>query len=367
MRLFIFFLVLSVSTAVPAQGKKLQPGFDPQEYAELLSLSFNGSSIADTIKRKNTKDRYTLVYRSPETGLLNRWQFFIRNDNVGVLELRGTVNKFPSWLENFYAAMIPAQGSIRLNDSTLFPYKFAENKKAMVHVGWTIGVGYMGPAIVKFINSYFSRNGVSECLIIGHSQGGALSQLMRSYLAYEQKEKRIPAAIHFKTYSSAAPKTGNLYYAYDYDFINRGGWAFTVVNSADWVPEVPFSIQTLNDFNTTNPFTDVKDILKKQKLIVRLGGRIVYNKLNRSTRKAQRRMTRYLGHKTYKAVRKELPQLQEPVYAKGNNYMRAGTPVILMADDDYYREFPENSKNRFMHHLFPAYYYLLKKYYPLTQ
>lgn len=342
----------------------LKPGFDPVEYGQLLSLTFYGSSIPDSNQRKMVKDPYQLQYRSPETGLLNRWQFFVRNDNVGVIELRGTIQQLASWLENFYGAMVPAKGMLQLNDSTQFDYTFSEDPKAMVHVGWTIGIGHIGPAIVRKIREMYDTQQVKEILIVGHSQGGALSQLLRSYLHYEQKAGRIPGDVFFKTYSSAAPKTGNLFYAYDFDFITRGSWALTVVNSADWVPETPFSIQTLKDFNVTNPFTEAKPILKKQKLLVRLAGKIIYNKIDRSTRRAQKRMGKYLGPMVYKQVKQFLPQLQQPQYAGGNNFMRAGTPVVLLADAEYYARFPEFSQFKFSHHLYASYSYLLKKHYP---
>jgi len=66
-----------------------------------------------------------------------------------------------------------------------------------------------------------------------------------------------------KTYASAAPKPGNLYYAYEYEAMTQNGWAFNVVNSADWVPEGPFSIQTTNDYNTLNPFKYIDVALQK--------------------------------------------------------------------------------------------------------
>ncbi len=342
----------------------LKPGFDPIEYGQLLSLTFYGSSIPDSNQRKKIKDPYQLNYRSPETGLLNRWQFFVRNDNVGVIELRGTIQQLASWLENFYGAMVPAKGSLQLNDSTRFDYTLSEDPKAMVHAGWTIGIGHIGPAIVSKINEMYKAQQIKEIIIVGHSQGGALSQLLRSYLHYEQKAGRIPGDVFFKTYSSAAPKTGNLFYAYDFDFITRGSWALTVVNSADWVPETPFSIQTLKDFNITNPFTEAKPILNKQKLLVRLAGKIIYNKIDRSTRRAQKRMGKYLGPMVYKQVKQFLPQLTQPSYAGGNNFMRAGTPVVLLADAEYYAKFPEFSSFKFSHHLYASYSYLLKKHYP---
>lgn len=357
----VFLLAINI---VSAQNK-LQPGFDGTEYANLLSLTFHRSSIADSILRKTVKDPYKMEYRSEEAGLQNCWTLYLRDDNVAVIDLRGTVNHLPSWLANFYAAMIPATGTLQLNDSTKFDYQLANDPKAMVHAGWTIAIGHLAPDIIKKINGYYNRKGVKEFYIAGHSQGGALAFLLRSYLHYQQQKKAIPADIIFKTYCSAAPKPGNMHYAYDFDFITRGGWAFNVVNAADWVPETPFSIQTLNDFNPVNPFVNTKAILKKQKLLIRIAGNMVYNKLERKPRKAQKKMEKYLGKVVYKrGVKKILPQLQEPVYAHGNNYMRAGTPVILMPDESYKIKFPDNKQKPFVHHSFAAYSFLASKYYP---
>ena len=75
-------------------------------------------------------------------------------------------------------------------------------------------------------------------------------------------------------------------------------------------------------------------------------------------------MLSILGNLVYKkGVKKVLTQLKEPDYAMGNNYMRAGSPVILMPDKEYMEKFPESDKSYFVHHLFAPYYFLLKKIY----
>lgn len=362
-RLLLLIFLPAINIAVAQHT--LQPGFKSSEYADLLSLAFHRSSIADSIVRKTAKDPYKMEYRSDEVGLQNRWTLYLRDDNVAVIDLRGTVNHLPSWMANFYAAMIPATGTLQLNDSTKFDYQLASDPKATVHAGWTIAIGHLAPEIIKKINEYYHKN-VKEFFIAGHSQGGSLAFLLRSYLHYQQQQKTIPPDIIFKTYCSAAPKPGNMYYAYDFDFITRGGWAFNVVNAADWVPETPFSIQTLNDFNPTNPFVNTKSILKKQKLLIRVAGNIVYNKLERKPRKAQKKMEKYLGKVVYKkGIKKILPQLQEPAYSHSNNYMRAGIPVILMPDEAYREKFPDSKQKAFIHHSFAAYSFLASKYYPV--
>ena len=167
-----------------------------------------------------------------------------------------------------------------------------------------------------------------------------------------------------KTYCSAAPKPGNLYYAYDFDYINRGGWAFTVVNAADWVPEIPFSIQTLSDINEVSPFRRAKEVLKKQNFFVRIYLNHIYKDISHSAYKAQRKYAKYLGKKAYKRVKKILPDFEPPAYARTGNYARAGSQIVLEPDAEYYKKFPNDGSNMFINHLFLPYYYLLTKAYP---
>ncbi len=366
MRAIILCLLLGLRLFSTAQTA-LQPGFIPEEYADLLSIAFHGSSIPDSVERKSKKDRYELLFRSPEVGLKNRWTLFLRNDNVAVINIRGTVKNATSWSANFYAPMIPATGSLQLDDSTVFNYQLAENPGAAVHAGWTIALGHLAPTLMEQILKLYKEKNTRQFIVSGHSQGGAIAFLTRSFLYYEQQKGNLPNDLVFKTYCSAAPKPGNQPYAYDFDFITRGGWGLTVVNAYDWVPESPFSIQTLSDFNPANPMADIKSILKQQKFLIRVAGNMVYNKLERKPRKAQRKLEKYMGHKLYKmGIRKTLTQLKEPAYVHSSNYMRAGTPVILMPDAAYREQFPSVGKDKsFIHHLYNPYSYLLKSIYKL--
>lgn len=363
MRLLIIILFIFCVFQSSAQSK-LKPGFDAKEYMTLFSLSGGRTNFSDSAYKTEALS-FQQVYKSPEVGLKNQWSLYKRSDNTGIIIIRGTVADKTSWLANFYAAMIPATGMLHLTDSLKFNYRFANDPKAAVHVGWAVSLGFMADDILqKLKETYFT--GIWDFYIFGHSQGGAIAFLTTSYLKYLQADGKLPADITFKTYCSAGPKPGNMNYAYDYDFITRGGWAFNIVNSADWVPETPFSVQKIQDINEVNPLIHTKDILKKQKFLVRIAGNYTYRTFNNIPRKLQKRYTKLFGNTLYKyAVKKTLAQYQKPEYYQSSNYMRAGAPVILMADTAYYTRFKfnENKKDYFIHHHFNAYYYLLKKYY----
>ena len=361
-KLVLRFIVLLLCVNVYAYGQALKPGFDVDEYVGVLQRS----ALQVDAPYRGQLPKFTSwerVYRSPEQGLHNKFDVWLSQDKATIaINLRGTTSDQDSWLENFYSAMIPATGSLKLSKDYTFEYKFAADPKATVHVGWAIGVGSLAPDIVDKVKHYYMQ-GVRQVIIEGHSQGGVLSFLLTSYLRYLVADGRLPNDIVIKTYCSAAPKPGNLYYAYDFDYITRGNWALTVVNAADWVPETPFSIQTVHDMNTINPFIHVMDIMQKQKLMVRLYIGHIYRQMNRANGKAQRRYTKNLGKRVYKQVKIYIPDYEQPKYAPSSNYMRAGTPIVLEPDAEYYKKFPDTSLDIFTHHLFTPYYYLANKIY----
>lgn len=339
-------------------GQELKPGFDPKEYADMLAICF---LTADTpwTKKVLPPDDSKLIYRSKETGLHNRWDLWTYHHKVAVICIRGTVGNKESWLENFHAGMIPAIGTFQLDDSTRFKYRFAKDSNAYVHAGWTLAVASLAGDVVAKIKDCY-KQGIHEFIITGHSQGAAITFLLRSYLAYID-DPAFPKDITIKTYSSAAPKPGNLYYAYDYDYITRNGWGFRIVNTRDWVPESPFSLQTTRDFNNPNPFQYVKSSLRKQSLPVRIVVNYMYGRLDNSSKRASRRMQRVLGKRLYTIVKKTLPEYKLSTLVQSHNYSPAGVPIILAPTADYDTKFPFDGKNIFVHHAYDPYRYLLEK------
>ncbi|MCF2444974.1 lipase family protein [Dyadobacter sp. CY345] len=361
---FSFFLLIALflvsKIQVSAQNAILKPGFDKSEYVELMHMH---ARLYDTTK--NTLPfpvHFRYAYRSPVMGMDNRWDLWVNDkSNVAVINLRGTTVNPVSWLQNFYAAMVPAKGELKLSNSFTFKYHLADNPRASVHVGWLIGVAYLGTDILPKIDSCYKK-GIKNFVIMGHSQGGALSYLMTSYLYNLQKENAIPKDIRFKTYSSAAPKAGNVYYGYEYENLVDGGWGVNIINGADWVPQTPFSVQTLADFNNVNPFKDIDAVVKKQKLFTRVALRHAYKQLKKPSEKAQRNYEKYLGGFASKMVKKTLPEFVPPTYSHTADYVRIGPTITLLGDEEYYKLFPDSDKDVFVHHLLAPYLFLIDKY-----
>jgi predicted lipase len=356
--LFIFFNLFVIDSF--GQTTKLKPGFDKEEFLEMLKIS---SYQGDTLYNPNlpAPQRFNKIFRSKTIGLDNRWDLWISNQSVAVISIRGTTTEQSSWLENFYAAMIPAKGSLKLSNDFSFEYHLCDDDKAAVHTGWLIATAFLSRDIIPKIDS-LSKNGINQFYIMGHSQGGAIAYLLTAHFLNLQKQKQLSSNFVFKTYCSAAPKPGNLHFAYAYENMTKGGWSFTVVNSADWVPEAPFSIQTTMDFNPSNPFVNAKSTIKKAPFFKRLALNYFYNSLDKPTKKANKRYQKQLGNTLGGFIKKLLPEYEIPKYYNSSNYARAGQSIVLYADFEYYKLFPVDPSKIWTHHMFEAYQYLTEKY-----
>ncbi len=351
--LFLLFMSLSVF------GQQLKPGFDKDEYREMMLISAKTSALDTNYYNSFPHPaHFNMQYRSSSIGLDNLWELWTDGAGKAVISIRGTTEKAESWLANFYAAMVPAKGELKLSNDEVFSYQLATNPKAAVHVGWLLSTAYLSKEILPKINELY-QNGTKDFLIMGHSQGGAISFLLTSYVYNLQQLDQLPKDIRFKTYCSAAPKPGNLYYAYEYEAMTQGGWAFNAVNAADWVPEMPISIQTLKDFNNVNPFTNAKLLIKKQKFPKNLLLKHVYNQLDKPTKKAQKNYEKYLGNMASKIIKQNLKDFSPPLYYGSNHYVRTGTTISLLPDDDYYKQYPEDPSKLFPHHFHAPYLSLL--------
>jgi pimeloyl-ACP methyl ester carboxylesterase len=354
-------LILTVLFASQAFAQ-LKPGFEAEEYLQLLGVFTHGLPDSTKVGIPSPKD-LEKIYDSPVVGLENKWSLWVQeSEKIAVIAIRGTVQSPTSWLANFYAAMIPASGSMKIRDDYTFKYDFAKNPKAAVHVGWTFATAALSETMTPKIDSLIA-NGYQDFIIAGHSQGGAIAYLVSAMLNIKIQSGSLPAKIRVKTYCSAAPKPGNLYFAYDYEYMNQGGWAFNVVNASDWVPEVPFSVQTVDDFNSTNPFSDVSGIIKAQKFPRNLILKKVYKKLDKPTKKSTKNFQKFLGKYAGKQVLKLYPDYESPAFFPSNHFVRVGNFIVLLPDEEYKIKYPDEEGRIFKHHMFNPYYFLFKKQY----
>lgn len=352
----LFIACFSTSLA-----QQLKPGFDKAEYTELMHINAKTSALDTNYYNSFPAPKhYQLVYRSASIGLDNLWELWSDNQTTAVISLRGTTQQSESWMANFYAAMVPAKGQLKLSENEVFNYQLATHPKASVHVGWLISTAYLSKEILPQITNLYNK-GIHNILIIGHSQGGAIAYLLTAYLKNLQTLNQLQKDIQFKTYCSAAPKPGNLYFAYEYEASTYGGWAYNVVNAADWVPETPISIQTLNDFSEVNPFMNAKTVIKKQKFPNNVILKHVFNKLDKPTKKAQKNYEKYLGEMTGKLIKHYLPTYTPPKYTNSNHYVRTGTTIVLYPDAAYYQIYKNDPAKIFGHHSHTCYLYLLEK------
>ena len=355
--LYIFFAYL---LSITAFAQKLKPGFDKNEFRTLLLISTRTTADVNYYKEFPEPAPFKMLYQSSIVGLDNLWDLWESPDGIAVISIRGTTKEPLSWLSNFYAAMVPAKGSIQIEKDEIFNYHLAANPQAAVHVGWLLSMAYLSKDIVPKIKE-LNQRGIKNIILTGHSQGGAITYLLTAYLYNLQKIGELSADIRFKTYCSAGPKPGNLYFAYEYETMTQNGWAYNVVNAADWVPEMPLSIQTFADFNTTNPFQHAQKIIKAAKFPTNIALKYAWNQMSKPPQKATDNFQKYLGGATSKAIHKKINGFSAPEYFASNNYVRTGHQIILTPDDDYFKQFPNSDSAFFMHHFHKPYLYLLDK------
>jgi len=346
---FIFSILL------PAQN--LKPGFDPEECRQMLYISARTSANKE-YAAQFPEPGFKMLYQSQPFGFDNLWDLWENDKSQGVISIRGTTGKPESWLANVYAAMVSANGYLVLAPGDTFHYKLAKNPNAAVHAGWLTSTGFLAKQIVPKIDSLYKK-GVKNFFITGHSQGGAIAYLMTAYLHYLVVDKKLPSDIVFKTYCTAGPKPGNLEFAYDYESYTQLGWAYNVINAADWVPQVPFSIQTTDDYAKTNPFKNAKKMIKKLKFPIDLVLGSIYSKMEKAPKKARDNFKKYLGNMIVKVIKKNKKDFVAPAFYNSSYYVRTGNIIVLTPNEEYYTKFAESDSNIFVHHFHNPYLYLM--------
>ncbi len=236
MKKIVIGLFLVVGFQLQAQMKS---GFEPTEARDMIQLcnSFGYLDLygSDT---EILPVGYEKVYTSPSLGMDNKFQVY-KKGNKGAIVFRGTTSNMLSFMENFYAAMLPVKGTIKIKGEK-FKYQMGENANSSIHAGYTLAIGYMKSELLHQI-SELNRQGVYDIFITGHSQGGALATLVRAYFNYVP-DKELSKKNTFKVYAFANPMVGNATFAKEYDAnFCTPQMSYSIHNPKDFVTKLPVS------------------------------------------------------------------------------------------------------------------------------
>jgi hypothetical protein len=238
MRVFITIIVALHSLVSFGQ---LQPGFNANEATYTIGMcnSFN------FLKQYGTRDsiipeQFNLSYTSDILSMDNKFEVY-ENGKTGVINYRGSTDKVISWVENFYSAMIPAQGKITIKEIS-HEYRFSQDSIAAVHAGYALTIVILSEKIKEQIKG-LNGKGIHDIIITGHSQGGALATMTRAYLE-NLPEGELSSKNKYKTYAYAQPMSGNKEFAYEYNSLfSDEGTSYSIVNPKDPVPYLPFNYE----------------------------------------------------------------------------------------------------------------------------
>lgn len=195
-----------------------------------------------------------------ETTLLdNFWQVWQNQDkdktSQYVIAIRGTVDTTPSIIADITLPLIKARIDI---DNFPFGLHLARQEDnspvvAGVHAGFLLSLLLMLLTTDKPLAATLSNLACidgAEVYLTGHSQGASIAILLTSLVRHSTDFFKGPTN---KTYVFAPAKPGNDHYAYDYDRIaGEPGFGFSVINTQDWVPQIPLTLQGLSTVNRPN-------------------------------------------------------------------------------------------------------------------
>lgn len=340
-------------------------GFDKSELQELITVCERMYDSVDVGGFKTPEPtEYKRVYRSPVSVLKNRFDIWKSENSTVVIAIRGTIldKQGISFAEDLYANMVPAKGSIQISDEITFDYTLAELEGAGVHLGLLLGLYTLHEEILEQINAQYAE-GIRNFFVVGHSQGSGVAYLATAYLWYLQKANKLPSDIWFKTYCIAAPKAGNTAFAYDYENLTRGGWAFSIQNTADWVPYIPSTFETAGDYPPISPFTNIKEVLTMIHYPPGPNFDETYATFNKVQTDILGGLQKVIKEIIYPKIAALFPGYVEPELMKSSDFERIGVTIPLIADKAYFEKFP-NSKEHFNvwenHSPYP-YYFLVSR------
>jgi hypothetical protein len=264
----------SLGQTLPYGGpaSMLNAGFVPTEAQLLLEIAqktYDGTPTRTLVSTTcgvpgvpNPSDNWTIrkdLTPTSSTLLDNYWQVW-QNESVTTqyaIAVRGTVATAESVLADLLLPLINARFAIKVGPLSL-PFYLAQDEgdsavKAGVHSGFALSLLLMLFTTDKplFLTLLQLAQAGNDVYITGHSQGASIATLMTSLVRRSTVLFKGPS---YKTYTFAPAKPGNDHYAYDYaQLVGVDGYGWAVVSSQDWVPQAPFTLEWIQDFNTPNP------------------------------------------------------------------------------------------------------------------
>jgi len=183
---------------------------------------------------------FNLTHTSDILSLDNKFEVY-ENGLIGVINYRGSTANMFSWVENCYSAMVPAKGTIKVND-TFHKYAFSENENSAVHAGYALTIVILSSKIEEQIKA-LNKKGIYNIIITGHSQGGALATMTRAYLE-NLPTGNLSVKNNYKTYAYAQPMCGNLEFSEEYNAkYSKNKTSYFITNPKDPVPYLPFNYE----------------------------------------------------------------------------------------------------------------------------
>lgn len=360
-RLLVLLIVVLLSVSSFAQFKD---GFDKREALDMIAIcnSFTFQKVFDD-GEAILPESYTEIYESAAIGLDNKWQL-LQNDEYAVINLRGSTASPMSWMANIYSAMIPANGSITIEEGRTIDYYLSDNPKANVHAGWTLAMIFLSEEIVSKIKE-LNSDGVYHFIITGHSQGAAIATLLRTYLEHAP-DSIVDKRNNFKTYAFASPKPANEYYARNYSNYFSSS-SFIINNPNDPIINMPIS---KND----KPIIDLEEVLqhvgdKDNTYLKFLAFRAIGQVLGGEDDSLLIKRT---GQNMHKQMFRGNEEVEIPAYVADMSYCFPVKPKYIQSFSEanfinkrYYNEFDMDSANMFYQHK-PYLYFLeiQREYFP---
>ncbi len=190
----------------------------------------------------------------------NAWKLWKKTDqpNTYAVAIRGTVENERSIEEDVVATSISAHPAVNAWRDSHVAFTLAETEGAETHLGFTYALAYLmfttDHGILAELKANVPKG--ARIYITGHSQGAAVATLAHAFLHYAINDPTDQYLIRnqdysLKSYVFAQPKPGNWQFAMDFAQIaGQHQTAFVINNSRDWVPQVPLTLEFIDEPQT---------------------------------------------------------------------------------------------------------------------